>query len=497
MKKITLLILIVIALSTHIISAQNAPVTTVGTKMSNGTTTIVPVTATGFNNIGSCNLKLMYDPAIATVTSVTKGPLLVGNLATNLSVPGVISLGWYTYPGTTLPNNTIIFNISFSKVMIGTTNLTWVDDGYSCIYYDGSWNPLNDLPTSTYYINGALTFQSPYAAVTTAPQITACSNTPISVPVRVDKFINVGALSLTLNYNSSVLDYTSSTNNSGFPGLTINEPVPGTIIIGGYTSSGVFGITLTDNTVLFTLYFDYLGGSTDLTWYDDGESCEYADYPDLNPFIDTPTATYYINGSVSPKAAVELKLFLEGLFNTSTGEMNKARDYVGGSIVDKFTGTIVDLIAVELHDPNNYGHILQTITDIPLNQNGTASFCVPEAISGSFYITVRTRNHLETVSATPVSFTSKSLTWDFTSAASQAYGSNMKLLATGVWGIFAGDVNQEGYINISDAVPVNNDIAAGEQGYKVTDINGDANINISDAVPVNNNIAAGIQKVTP
>ena len=80
MKTISRIILGLACLISIGIYAQNAPITTAGTIVSNGSTAIVPITATGFTNIGSCNLKLTYDPAIATPTAVTTGPLLGGSL---------------------------------------------------------------------------------------------------------------------------------------------------------------------------------------------------------------------------------------------------------------------------------------------------------------------------------------------------------------------------------------------------------------------------------
>ncbi len=134
------------------------------------------------------------------------------------------------------------------------------------------------------------------APVTTAPVINGCPGTSVNVPVTVSAFNNIGAFSLTMHYNSSALNYQSFTNNSGFPGLTVNGTIPGTITVGGFSDSG---ITLSDNAVFFTLSFSFLGGSTGLNWYDDGSSCEYADFPEYNTLYDIPASMYYINGQVN------------------------------------------------------------------------------------------------------------------------------------------------------------------------------------------------------
>ncbi len=160
MYKLTLTLCLLLAIFTQEISAQNAPITMAGNVMGIGSTAIVPISVSDFNSIGSCNLKLIYDPSIVIATAVTKETVLPGSLASNISVPGVITLGWYTWPGSNLPDNTVIFNISFSKVSAGISNLTWIDDGYSCAWSNDSFEYLNDIPTSEYYIDGSVSFGS-------------------------------------------------------------------------------------------------------------------------------------------------------------------------------------------------------------------------------------------------------------------------------------------------------------------------------------------------
>lgn len=137
------------------------------------------------------------------------------------------------------------------------------------------------------------------APITLAPQMLADSGNSIIIPVHVTNFNNIGAVSLELNFDPAVLTYLSSTSNGGFPGLSFGNAIPGSLLVAGFTSAGN-GISLADNTVLFSLTFVYSGGSTGLNWLDNGTSCEYAGsaplYETLN---DIPQSTYYIDGSVS------------------------------------------------------------------------------------------------------------------------------------------------------------------------------------------------------
>lgn len=305
-----------------VVYTQNAPVTTIGSYVGNETSINIPITVTNFINIGSCNLKLTYDPAIASATEVTAGPLLNGQLSANLSEPGNIVLGWYTYPGLTLPDNTIIFNIEFSQVSSGNTDIIWEDDGLSCAWSDDTFNYLYDIPTSSYYINGSLNFQLDIAPHTLAPNITACSDSIVDIPVRVTSFSNIGAVSLTLHYDEWALSYQSYTNNSGFPGLIVNESNPGIITAAGFTASPD-GFSLSDSSIFFTIHCINLGNSTQLNWYDDGESCEYAgSAPSYTVLEDTPQGLFYFDGSFTQLLTPEAAGTINGPFggNVCQGE---------------------------------------------------------------------------------------------------------------------------------------------------------------------------------
>jgi hypothetical protein len=143
------------------------------------------------------------------------------------------------------------------------------------------------------------------APVTTAPSKTACPGTTVSIPVTVTGFNNIGSVSLRLDYNPAVLSYASSSNTSGFPGLIIGGGTAGKVIAGGFNSVPN-GISYADNTVLFTVTFNYLGGTTALTWFDNGASCEYGGpTPNYTTLNDLPYASYYNIGQVAPVLGVD------------------------------------------------------------------------------------------------------------------------------------------------------------------------------------------------
>jgi len=153
------------------------------------------------------------------------------------------------------------------------------------------------------------------APITTAPMITACPGTTINIPITVADFSNIGAVSLNLVYNSSVLTNPTAATNISFPGLSVYTGTMGVVVAAGIRKAGQ-GVTLPNSTVLFTLHFTYTGGTTALSWYDNGESCEYADGDNNIPLNDIPQSTYFIDGQVSPMLIADFTV------NNYTPEVN-------------------------------------------------------------------------------------------------------------------------------------------------------------------------------
>ena len=118
------------------------------------------------------------------------------------------------------------------------------------------------------------------------------------MPVTVTNFVNIGAISLTLDYNSSALTYVNITPNPILLGnISVAHPA-GRLVISWYGT----GITLPDLTHLFDITFTYVSGTSLLTWYDNGGSCQYSNGLSI-VLNDSPTSDYYINGIITNQAA--------------------------------------------------------------------------------------------------------------------------------------------------------------------------------------------------
>ena len=87
--------------------------------------------------------------------------------------------------------------------------------------------------------------------------------------------------------------------------------------------------------------------------------------------------------------------------------------------------------------------------------------------------------------------------YDFTSAGSQAYGNNLKLLS-GKYCLYSGDINRDGFVNLADLLPVYNDGTGFLTGsFLVTDLNGDSIVDLSDVTVCNNNVINFVSVIQP
>jgi hypothetical protein len=130
----------------------------------------------------------------------------------------------------------------------------------------------------------------------------------------------------------------------------------------------------------------------------------------------------------------------------------------------------------------------------------TATGTFSAAASGSYYIVIKHRSSVETWSASGVAFTKGStVSYDFTTAASQAYGNNETEVTTGVFAIYSGDCNQDGYVDPLDLSMVDQDSYNYASGAALaTDVNGDRYVDPLDLSIVDQNSYnyAGIQRPT-
>jgi hypothetical protein len=172
-------------------------------------------------------------------------------------------------------------------------------------------------------------------------------------------------------------------------------------------------------------------------------------------------------------SVVNLTMFVEGYY-LSAGTMNSVRfNQDGVSPTDE-----VEVMTVNLHDATTYA-LVDTATGT-LKTDGTLSVTFNTAAAGSYYVAVKGSNLVETWSADPLAVGAAPLSYDFSSAATQAYGSNMTEIEPGVFAMYQGDLNGDGGVDNTDGDTLFFDIDNFAFGVLATDLTGDGGADNSD-----------------
>jgi len=185
---------------------------------------------------------------------------------------------------------------------------------------------------------------------------------------------------------------------------------------------------------------------------------------------------YYVGSRSLTLTAV----LLEGLYN-GTGTMRQAQDASG----NHWPTGVADHITVELHNSLSYGTIIYSVTDVPLSTSGIAALIIPALYNGNYYITIKHRNSLETTTSIPVSFAGSTINQSFGLPAN-VFGGNLGVSTDGSYLIYAGDVNQDGFIDSQDYIGVDNDLSNFASGYLSTDVDGNGTIDSRDFISIDN-----------
>jgi hypothetical protein len=187
------------------LQGANAPVTTAATVINAipGQKVTVPLTVTGFSNIGSCYLTMDYEYSKLHFVSGINNPALIGffNVGEYDLKNGMrrITISWTGSGGLTLPDGSYIVNLDFTFIS-GPAQLLWYDMGPSCEYADATAKVLTDTPQANYYNVGLVSDNK-----LELPIITATGST---------SFCDGGKVSLTSSLGSAYLWSTGETTPS-------------------------------------------------------------------------------------------------------------------------------------------------------------------------------------------------------------------------------------------------------------------------------------------
>ena len=171
--------------------------------------------------------------------------------------------------------------------------------------------------------------------------------------------------------------------------------------------------------------------------------------------------------------------------------------HLGGGVMPEVSATgVCDTVTVVLAAAASPGVDFATAR-AAINTSGWGAFVFSGLTPGSYYIGVRHRNSIETWSASAISLSAGSATYDFTTASTQAYGGNLRNLGGGRFALFSGDVNQDDLIESADYGAVENAVVGFLSGYQVEDLTGDNLVESTDYSLIENNLMGFIFSIRP
>ncbi|HAY32868.1 MAG TPA: FG-GAP-like repeat-containing protein [Ignavibacteria bacterium] len=180
---------------------------------------------------------------------------------------------------------------------------------------------------------------------------------------------------------------------------------------------------------------------------------------------------------------ISVSLVIEGFYNSSNNKMSMS-----------------DTVTVYLRGSSPPYNFIDSSTSVLDGSSLTGNFKFYNAPTGNYYIVIRHRNTVETWSSAAHSYIYLSNSaYNFLNLISSAYGNNMQQvdLSPVRFGIYSGDVNQDGTIDLTDGSLIDNDAFNFASGYLPTDLNGDSIIDLADGVFADNNGFNFVSKITP
>ena len=160
--------------------------------------------------------------------------------------------------------------------------------------------------------------------------------------------------------------------------------------------------------------------------------------------------------------------------------------YPGTESVASIPAGVVDWVLVELRTGTAAATKVATraafvkSNGMIVDLDGSSAVGFPGLEAGSYYIVVRHRNHLAVMSAATVALSTASALYDFTTGLDKYYGGDATQLATGVFGMCAGDVTANGIVKYNlggnDRLPIltrvgGTNVNATVAGYYPEDVN--------------------------
>ena len=349
----------------------------------------------------------------------------------------------------------------YSDVIVGAYNFDngQTNEGAAFVYYGGS--------------NGGLTSTVRQFKFGSSDVVSSESNTGTNGSVRLQHFAKSP-----FGIGQGRIVYETKANGIPFSGSIISNSTSYNSSPPAFTNLGLTGTNV----------------SQDMTGFNSDKQYKWrarAQYKMTSfPFQKFGPWRYYSNyvpepsGGFRPRqnaVSLNLTMFIEGSYNNGSNSM------------------IADTLRVVLRNSTSPYAIVDSAKSV-LSSSGNAAFNYYNAVNGvQYYLVLSHRNSIETWSKTAQQFTASALSYNFSTANTQAFGDNLIQVDTSPirFAIYGGDVNQDGTVDATDVSTIDNDASNFVSGYVVTDLTGDEFVDGTDFAIADNNAANFVSAITP
>jgi hypothetical protein len=218
-------------------------------------------------------------------------------------------------------------------------------------------------------------------------------------------------------------------------------------------------------------YGSFLGGCTNL--YNLQTSTTQICYYTSNVNGCDSVVTFIIH-VVPSNLQINITCFLQGLYFN-----NQAMIASLSNQLYNLQSDFADSVTIELHSSVTPFETLFQHKSV-INTTGLVKAFFPTTTLGkTYYLVVKHNKSLETWSANPIVVNSLT-TYNFSNAASKAYGNNMIEIEPLTWAFFSGDMNHDGFIDAVDFTIWETSANNFENNYPISDLDGDGTADNND-----------------
>lgn len=186
-----------------------------------------------------------------------------------------------------------------------------------------------------------------------------------------------------------------------------------------------------------------------------------------------------LSNTCSSGIQVNIKVYPEAYYDG--GKLRSLLNQIDPTISSKWSDTVY----LQLYDTLSHQKLIQLA--ICQDTSGAAVFSIPNSLLGKYaFVSVKQKNSIETFAANKV-LLNANLNFNFTGQSNMVFGQNVRSIDIGKYGMYSGDVNQDGIVNNDDVVLLDNANNQMLSGYLNEDLNGDGIVSNDDVVIIDNN----------